>query len=239
MKLLIDDVKLNLLMEQKKSYIGKKVAWDSILSACSFLISVLFATYKDLWGISGEAFKIFFVMLGLFFTFKALYDVLKSVKNSYNYEDLLQDINKLNEITHNHSIVAIRDTFEQYPNRFLVYDDVRWKCKLFVNYKDNTNNESFIKDHLSRELKIDESKIKLTYIAQNISEKISGSDNVKKVYCHKLFLAEIEDMPENMRKDTFEADGRVYHWKSIVELEEDDEAMAKNADIIGFVKNNV
>ena len=45
MKILIDDVKLNLLLEQKKSFIGKKVAWDSILSAGSFLLSAIFEIY--------------------------------------------------------------------------------------------------------------------------------------------------------------------------------------------------
>lgn len=36
MKILIDDVKLNLLLETKKSFIGKNVAWDSFLSAFHF-----------------------------------------------------------------------------------------------------------------------------------------------------------------------------------------------------------
>ena len=51
MKILIDKVKLNLLLEQKKNYIGKKVTWDSIMSAISFLASAIFASYKDIWGI--------------------------------------------------------------------------------------------------------------------------------------------------------------------------------------------
>lgn len=239
MKLLIDNVKLNLLLEQKKNYIGKKVAWDSILSACSFLISVLFASYKEIWIIPGMAFKIFFTMIGIFFTIKAVRDVLRDIKNSYSYKDLLTDINTLNEITHNHSIVAIRDSFNEYPNRFLVYDDPNWRCKLFINYKDNINNESFIKDHISRELKVNASNISVRYISQNISEKISGRDNQRKVYCHKLFLVKIENMPMNMKNDIFEYDGLTYHWKSIVELENDPVAMEKNSDIIRFVKESI
>lgn len=31
MKILIDDVKLNLLLEQKKQFIGKTIVWDSVL----------------------------------------------------------------------------------------------------------------------------------------------------------------------------------------------------------------
>lgn len=239
MKILIDDVKLNLLLEQKKKFIGKKVAWDNILSAGSFVISALFASYEDLWGIPGIVFKILFLSIGCFFTGKAIIDVCKSSKNSYNYEDLLKDINTLNEITHNHSIVAIRDTFNDFPNRFLVYDDPKWKCKLFINYKDNVNNDSFIKDHISRELKVDVSKIKVRYISQLISEKVSGSDNLKKVYCHKLFSTTIDAFPDFMKHNSFECDGKVYHWMSIVELENDEVAMQKNSDIIAFIKDNI
>lgn len=239
MKLLIDDVRLNLLLEQKKNFIGKKVAWDSILSACSFLISVIFASYKEVCNIPGVVFKIVFMIAGIAFSIIAVCDVYKSIKNSYSYEDLLRDINTLNEITHNHSIIAIRDSFKEYSNKFLVYDDLKWNCCLFINYRDNVNNESFIKDHLSRELKVDVSKIKVTYISQNISEKVSGRDNKKKVYCHKLFLVTIEAFPQSMKEDSFECDGRTYHWRSIVELESDDVAMEKNSDIIGFVKENI
>lgn len=239
MKILIDNVKLNLLLEQKKKFIGKEVTWDSVLSACSFLISVVFASYNNIWIIPGLAFKITFMLAGVIFTVKAVLDVWNSIKNSYSYADLLKDINTLNEITHNHSIVAIRDSFNKYPNRFLLYDDPKWECRLFINYKDNVNNESFIKDHIFRELKVDITKIKINYISQIISEKVSGRDNQKKVYCHKLFLATIDEFPEYMKKDTFECDGRTYHWKSIVELENDGTAMEKNSDIIRFVKENI
>ena len=83
------------------------------------------------------------------------------------------DINKLNEIAHNHSIILIKDSFQKFPNRFLVYDDKRWGCKLFLNYKDNSNNEDFIKKHLSGDLKIELEDIKLSYLGQRIHEKYS------------------------------------------------------------------
>ena len=110
MKILIDDIKLHLLLEQKKGYIGRKITWDSILSAISFLISTLFASYSTVWIIPGLAFKIVFVLLGIIFAGKAVFDVWKDKKHNYTYEDLLRDINTLNEITHNHSIIAIRDS---------------------------------------------------------------------------------------------------------------------------------
>ena len=238
MKLVIDDVKLNLLLEQKKKFIGKKVVWDSILSAVSFLISVILADYNVLFGTSGIAFKVFFLFVGCSFTAKAVYDTIKSIRNSYSYEDLLKDINALNEVTHNHSIVAVRDTFNEFANRFLVYDDAQWGCLLFINYRDNVNNGEHIKEHFSREMKIAPSMISVLSGTQLISEKVSGRDGKNKVYRHNLFLLTVSEFPEYMKNDTFECNGKTFHWMSIDKLENDKSAMEKNADIIRFVKDN-
>ena len=58
MKILIDNVRLNLLLEQKKQFIGNRVIWDSVLSSVSFLISVVMASYQEVLGISGVGMKI-------------------------------------------------------------------------------------------------------------------------------------------------------------------------------------
>lgn len=236
MKILIDDIKLNLLLEQKKQFIGRKVAWDSVLSAFSFLISVLLASYEDFFGISGIVFKTIFVLLGIGFSVKSIIDITKSSKNSYNYEDLLVDINKLNEIAHNHSIVVIRDSFNPFPNRYLVYEDKSWNCQFFLNYKENPNNEEFIRNHISRELKIEPDDIELSYVAQKLHEKYSESAKENKVYSHKFYLAEIKKFPDQMQKDSFKCDGKTYYWKSLAELEEDKNVQKKNMDILNYVK---
>lgn len=53
-------------------------------------------------------------------------------------------IEKLNTIQHNHSLVAIKDTFSVESKRYLTYYDEKWECKLFLNFKtieeDNENN---------------------------------------------------------------------------------------------------
>ena len=236
MKILIDDTRLNLLLEQKKKFIGKKVAWDSFLSALSFLVSVLFATYDDFLGLPGSVLKTVFVILGVAFFGKSIFDIVNSLKNSYSFEDLLNDINNLNEIVHNHSIVIIKDSFDKFPNRFLVYEDKRWNCDFFLNYKENPNNENFIKEHISRELKIDMDDIELTFIAQKIHDKYSETAKENKVYSHKFYRADIKSFPEYMKADSFECDGRSYHWRSLAELELDDNVQKKNFDILNFVK---
>lgn len=239
MKILVDDMKLNLLLETKKNFIGKNVAWDSFLSALSFLISVLLASYSTFLGIPGVALKTFFVCLGLAFTVKSLVDIRSSKKNNYSYTDLFSDINKLNEITHDHSIVVIKDTYNKYPNRMLVYDDTRWQCKLFLNYKNNPNNEDFIKKHLSQELKIETSGIGLKYLGQRIHEKFSESAKKTKIYSHRFYIATIQDFPPLMQQDSFQCDGKRYYWMSMAELEQDENVKRKNSDILEYIKELV
>lgn len=236
MQILIDDEKLNLLLETKKNFIGKKVALDTVLSAVSLLISVAFASYEGVLGGYGYVLKIIFVIIGIFFTFKSVVDVFKSIKNNYTYQDLFEDINKLNEIAHNHSIVILKDQYNEFSNRFLVYYDERWNGKLFLNYKDNRNNEDFIIDHLSRELKIDKSMIELEYITKEIHQKYSVSAKVNKIYCHKFYLASVKNFPEYMKEDSFEKDGKKYFWTTMQELENDKAVMDMNADIVSYVK---
>lgn len=158
-----------------------------------------------------------------------------------NCVDFLKDINSLNEITHNHSIIAIRDDFNEYSNRFLVYDDPDWECKLFLNYHNNEiNNEEYIKDHISRDFKINKDDISVYYKDSKVSQKISGRDKKKKTYSHKLFLVKIKNFPDYMKNDEFEDDtSRHFYWKSIAELESDKDAMEKNNDIITFVKQSI
>lgn len=239
MKLLIDDVKLNLLLTQKKQYIGKAVVWDSVLSSVSLLISVWLATFRDYFGVPGTALKVFFAIVGVAFTIKAVLDVRKSQKDKYTYEDLLKDINKLNEITHNHSIAVIKDTYNEFSNRYLVYEDKKWDCDFFMNYKDNANNEEFIKSRLSSELKINKDDITLRYFGSDIREKFSETAKKNKLYNHKFYFAEIASFPEPMKSDTFEIDGKTYKWRCISDMEQDKKIQEKNMDILNVVKGMI
>ena len=102
---------------------------------------------------------------------------------------LLDDVKltfKPSETTHNHSIVAIRNSFEEFPNHNLLDNDTRWECFLFLNFKTNVNNESFIINGLSHQLKTDRSNIRLDYISQMVHEKYSESHQESRVYCHRL-----------------------------------------------------
>ena len=50
MNLLIDDLQLQLLLEKKRNYIGKKVAIDTIIAGISFLLSTFTASYSNIFN---------------------------------------------------------------------------------------------------------------------------------------------------------------------------------------------
>lgn len=235
---MIEDKDLDLLLERKREYIGKSVAFDSILSALSFLVSVLLASYEDFLGIPGILLKCVFCVLGILFTFIVIWKIHKSKKNQYTHKDLLKDISDLNRVAHKHSIVVIRDTFNEYANRYLVYDDKKWNCKFFINYKDNINNESFVIEHLSRDLKTPTNSIKLDLVTEITHSKFSESHGKNKTYAHKFYSAVISDMPEHLKKDSFEIDGKKYYWLNMNDLESDEDVRKKNMDIVNEVKAN-
>lgn len=192
-----------------------------------------FSVIQRFFRNTGNSIKTVFVVLWILFTGKSIIDIVASKKNNYTYEDLIMDINN------NHSIILIKDSFQKFSNRFLVYDDKRWGCKLFLNYKDNFNNEDFIKKHLSGDLKIELEDIKLSYLGQRIHEKYSESAKKRKVYCHKFYIADIKKFPDKIKQDSFEIDGKGYQWLSMPELETNKDVQKKNYDIVRFVKELV
>lgn len=56
-------------------------------------------------------------------------------------------------IQHNHSLVVIRSLFTENKQKFLVYYDEKWDCKLFLNYKTmDRDNENSILDRVAPDL---------------------------------------------------------------------------------------
>ena len=79
-------------------------------------------------------------------------------------------------------------------------------------------------------------EVSTTYITTAKHCKYSVSDDVYKIYNHKLYRLELGNVPEHMMERSFEIDGEPYSWMSMEQLENDADIMAKNDDIIAFVK---
>ncbi len=236
MKIVIDERELNLVLEEKKQEIGTKIAWDSVGSSVSLAISAIHGSYGDIAFVPGWAFKMIMLALGIGLTIKCMVDIWKYVKHPYTHKDLLRDIESKKENTHDHSIVAIKDTFNEYPNRFLLYYDTRWRCYLFPSFKDNSDNESFIKEGISNKLKVKADGIEMMFLTRKRQQKYSESHKENRTYLHSVYKATIKKFPALERKDSFEVDGVEYKWMSIPEMEKDDRIQKVNEDVVQLVK---
>ena len=152
----------------------------------------------------------------------------------------MYDIENLNEIFHRFSLIAIKDDFEEFSNKFLLYYDEIWKCWFFFSFSTTDyDNEENIIQRLSNKLKVNRDSISLKYITTRIQPKFSERDKVQKVYQHSLYRGKILDFPSDMLCNEFEIDGTRYKWWTIEEMEQDLEIMEKNKDVVSFVKEKI
>lgn len=241
MKLLLDKLKLQLLLQEKKEYIGYPIVGiDLLFSAIAFVVSLLCSDFHDVGFLDALVIKTVAWIVAVVFFVLAVRKIIISARRKYTKEDLLRDIENLNEIAHVFSLVAIKDTFKEHSNRFLLYYDKRWECWFFFSFKKTENdNEKFIANRLSNMLKVDADKISIHYLTDRIQMKYSVSDDVNKLYQHHLFKGIVSDYPDDMQKDEFEIDGVLYRWMTIDEMEQDENIMQKNKDIVAFVKEKI
>ena len=138
------------------------------------------------------------------------------------------------------SIVVIKDSFQQYSNRYLLYYDDRWKCQLFINYRTSigSDNEQNICNRLSNELKIPTDQIAVKYITERIQRKFSVSDQVYKCYEHKIYHVTIP-FTDRLKRRKFSIDGKQYCWMTISEMEKDSDIKSKNLDVVSLVRDTV
>ena len=237
MRLLVDDKDLKLLLEKKRDFIDNKVTFDVIIAGISFMLSVITADYGTMLGLPGIVWKTIFFMIGVCYCAKIVTRIYQMQKNEYTHETLYKDIKKLDEIQHNHSLVVIKNTFEENADKYLVYFDDRWTCKLFLNYKTQAyNDEQNIINHVSNDLKINPEQIRCNYLASKIQEKYSESHKEYRIYNHRLYEIMISEFDEDMKQDDFKKDERHYYWMTMDQMQNDSEIQKKNLDVIDFVK---
>lgn len=242
--ILIDRNKLELLLEKNKEKIGHNglQGLDTLFSGITFFVSTMLASYVSIGPISELFIKIVCIVFSGLFCLRGAYMLYTSSRTKYGNSELFSDIVNLNEITHPFSIIVIKDTFEKYPNKYLLYYDSRWDCRLFINYRTNVDSEvantENIRTRLSNELKIQKDKITIKYKTVKIQRKFSESDKIYKCYEHKIYYVEIP-FRADIKKLEFEIDGKHYYWMTIDEMVNDDNIKGKNLDVVDLVMENI
>lgn len=135
----------------------------------------------------------------------------------------------LSNTSHEFSLLAIVDTNGRYLQ---VFDD-RWESWLFPYARSTDNNKADMDNYASKLL---DEEVVTEYVTGSKHCKYSVSDNVYKIYNHKLYKLSLNDIPENMNEQTFEVNGIKYRWMSIQEMEKDERIMEVNEEVVAFVK---
>lgn len=239
MQLLIDSNKLEALLQRKQDYIGYKKLDQSCNMANALL--VIYGGFSA----PAETSLLIKVMAVAFDGFSFYWSgcaMKKALINTYNADLLQKDIENLNEVEHPFSLVAIKDTFNEFSHRYLLYYDNRWNLNLFPNYKTQQTEEENVANivqHLSSDLQIAENLISIERKGFELRTKYSVSDKVQKVYAHTLYQVTIKKFPKTHKADSFVIGGRKYSWWSIDSMEADKGIREHNLDVVELVKHNI
>lgn len=129
------------------------------------------------------------------------------------------------------SLLAIKNP----DGKFLQKYDERWDCRLFPYFRTEEDNKAAA-DKIASELV--QNKVYTQYVTTAKHCKYSVSDQVYKIYNHKLYRLNLDILPEHMTGDEFEINGTKYSWLSIRQMENSSVIMEKNEEIVAFVKCN-
>lgn len=243
-KLQINEDQLELLLEKRKKHIGgNAIANTSLSIAITLLITYLTADYKDLFGIQGLIIEKFFVVIMIILFVAA---VLLYVFDRYNHTRLLNEIIDLSTLKNEYRMIAIiKDTFNSYSNRFLVYHDTIWHCFLFPHFPISNNTippkEDEMTKFISNELKVPIKNISTTFICKQEEHiKFSLRNNEDKNYHFYYFSVKIDNinLKSPILQDSFSIHKKAFVWKSISELRQDESTMSNNSDVINFVESH-
>ena len=232
--MIIEEKELSALLESRKEHISGSLRAEVLSTAGA--VGVLISAYPLQHGDFRDAALAYGVLLLTI----DLVGACKALNDKYTHKKLLKEIRSLDLTPRKYSLVAIKDTFREYPNRFLLYLDRGWGCPFLLNYKTRSSgNGDAIREALSHELKIDAENIRLKKLARQTYQKFSSEDGVEKNYEHLLYVAEIQDFPKVMQASNFSIDGKDFMWMSIEDMKRDARIQEKNMDVVGLLRENI
>lgn len=236
----IDENQLKLLLEKKRKMLEQK-KYDGIgesISSISLMITLVLSDFSQLTIIKPLYFKIIAWGISIVILTYGIYTFIKSIK-IYSVDQLYSERADIDpKIEHPFNIVVIRDSREN--GKYLVFKSKRWNCWLFPNYHclnaifSKAKELKYITECIKRDLKISE-EIEFKYIGNNISEKYSVGDKVRKKYNFHYFQATNIAIDFN-NKRTFHCNGKKYCWKTLDQMYSDKNIIKKNKDVLDYVR---
>ena len=240
MNYLIDVRSLELLLEKRKDYITGAVSCGSIITGASWVITGMTAEFVDLPIEYGRIIRHAMICLGAIGIIYGIVVALRNKNMFYNHNKLFSEMKELDKTGHRFSIVIIKDTYNSFPNHYLVRYVKDWDCKLFFSFRtQDADNENNIATQLSNMLHVNREHISVEYKTQDYTTKYSVKDKCTKTYDHQFYVATITDFPDSVKEQDFVIDDVHYYWMSYEKMIEDKRIREVNRDIVDFVHDHV
>lgn len=230
MVLHIDSRDLDLLLEQRRSYIGLR-DFDvyEIVNAFLLFFSVSSITIEGHENIESVA-RLVFLVMAVYTLARSLWRWHKAVTDNFTKDMLVEEIKGLDMKERRSSIIAIRN--RDNPRKLLVYYDPEWGYIVFPNYSTvDYANESSIREKLSRDLDIPEHDIAVSFADSSNERKYATAHKEERSYEYYFYSGMIDDLCT----EDFEIDGREYRWMTTQELLADPETREHNRYIVEHV----
>lgn len=226
MNLNISNDSLRQLLEEKRDFIG-----GDLIAYISLFITVFTSAinyYENIWAL-------------LFFSVLTLWSGLlcwKHAKHRYNHQKLYVDIQKLDLELHRFSLIAIRDSFNKYPNKFLLRYDEKWDCYLLPYFRTLETTDNIIQG-LEGMLKVSIDASSLTFKSRDTYLKYSPADERNKQYCHSFFYLSHLQFQKIHKQKEFTIEDNKFKWFTLDEMRNDKNIMSKNEDVVDILSKTV
>ncbi len=189
MRWLIPSERYKDLLEKREKYIGRNFteSLSTLVSGAAMIIGAVLSDYSSLSGALRLTVMFANYALALGLTIGGVIMTILAAHDRYTAKRLYEETADLNEIEHRYSIVAVKDTFQKYPSRFLLYYDKRWRCNFFFSFPTAETDEKDILDistRLSGALQIPAQQIQLEKRGFDLSRKYSVSHEENRTYAH-------------------------------------------------------
>ncbi len=240
MRYQIEEKDLDALLARRSSYIGsEKIHSIDLINGCIVTITAVVSDYFPSYMPINIAIKTGLFIFGAASILAELKGLWLNKSHNYSVDQMKREIEELNKVQKNYSIVAVKDSFCAHPNRFLQYYDEGWKCWFFLNYPTmNSENEEHITERLRNELGLD-SGIALTFKGSWSDDKYSTEHNKWHTYNHELYEAKVQIFPEMEKNDEFFIGGKRYRWMTLAEMAQNPEIQKHNMDVVTRVKEHI
>ncbi|MBR4513933.1 MAG: hypothetical protein IKO61_03510 [Lachnospiraceae bacterium] len=240
MLFLVEEDKIKLLLEKRRDFISGCKAGGAAALGGSLVFSGLTSDFPDIPDSFDPILRIVIMMVGALFVCFGLLVSLRNKKLSYNHKKLHKEIMELDMTSHRFSVVIIKDTFNEYANRYLLRYVRDWDCRLFFSFRTQENdNEGHLVSELSNALHIPTSDIEISFCNSDYVTKYSESDKVTKTYDHRYYVATIKNFSDTVKKEHFVIDDIDYYWMTYESMNSDERIREVNKDVIDYVRDNV